>query len=166
MNGEGQEIVCQERRILGDHVSLDPDTLCIHFVAMPLDEQDEFTASKSANGRALKIPKSITNEPHILLELYLTKVVNRQLEIAKPISSLTLGPFSERDSSKVDYRDHANFNSSTPVSITYHITQSSSSDPAETTIDVETIETTPEWWICQLTNSYNALQLPMDRNIW
>lgn len=164
-NGEELDIVCQERRILGDHVSLDPDTLCIRFVAMPLDEEDEFTAAKSAKDRAITIPNDTAQEPHILLELYLTKVVNKQLEVARPISSLTLTPYHGRATSETDYRDHANFNSPTPVSITYHVTKSTC-DPIEISIDVETIETTPEWWICQLTNSYNALQIPADQNVW
>lgn len=163
-NGEEQDIVCQERRILGDHVSLDPDTLCIRFVAMPLDE-DGFTTAKSAKGRAITIPNDTAQEPHILLELYLTKVVNKQVEIATPMSTLTLTPHHGRTTSETDYRDHASFNSLTPVSITYHVTKPSC-DPTEISIDVETIETTPEWWIFQLTNSYNALQIPVDQNIW
>lgn len=163
--------MCQERRILGDHVSVDPDTLCVRFVAMPLDEEDKFKAAKSTKGRAITIPNdtptTTTEEPHILLELYLTKVVNKNLEIAKPISNLTITPplYGRRATSEIDYRDHANFDSLTPVSITYHVTKSSS-DPIETSIDVETIETTAEWWIYQLKNPYNLPEIPVVQNVW
>ena len=153
--------VGDERRILGEHVNLDPDTLRVRFVAIPVDDQDEFTAANSTDGRAITVTEStddVFDDEFIRMELYLTKIVNKRMEVGASISSLTLTPPYERNEAKLDYREHTNFGSETPVSITYHVTNpSSSSDHAEITIDVETIETTPEWWISQLSKSYDAL---------